>query len=73
MKRLNPARTTYAMFVGANDPELKAFSLWNPTGNQAITFEYPNFSRPSLAPYTVVHVKTQDIFEELERRAEAWG
>jgi hypothetical protein len=73
MKRLDVARTTYALFIGKNDPVKNAFSLWNPTGNQAITFEYPNFSRPSLDPYTVVYVKTQAIFDEVARRAEADG
>lgn len=73
MKRLDVARTTYALFVGVNDPVRNAFSLWNPTGNQARTFEYPKFTRPSLSPYTVVHVKTQEIFDEVKDRAEAEG
>lgn len=73
MKRLDPSRTTYALFVGVNDPVRNAFSLWNPTGNQARTFEYPNFTRPSLAPYTAVYVKTQKIFDEVMKRAEDEG
>jgi len=73
MKRFEYAQPIYALFVGKDDPALKAFNLWNPTGRQATTFEYPNFFVRSLAPYTVVYVKSEDVFDKVKERADAEG
>lgn len=73
MERFEIDSLTYALFAAKDDPVLKTFNLWNPTGRQAVTFEYPNFTVPTMAPYTVVYVKTENIYQQVKDRAEAEG